>query len=364
MLDLRWQVYLATLRHATRCYLLTFQPSRRPWLLSLTGALTIGLPLLLAAGTAQVGAGMVATLGTLTLLYLPATNLPQRILTLMCCGFGLVATVTLGLLSQQLPASMPLLLMMMTVLASMLCRYYRLPPPGSYFFILVAAIAMYMPTPLADIPRYAGLVVMGSLLACILGALYSLHAWNRHPPLPAPDLPAPEFDFIVVDSLIIGLAVGLSLFLADCLQMDRPYWTATTCLAILQATTLQAVWHRQWQRLLGTCMGLLLTWLLFSLPLTPWLLAVLVVLLSFTIESLVVHHYGLAMIFITPLALLLGEATSLSHLAVFPLITARFHDTLLGGITGLLGGYCLQQPVLRQVVNGLLRPRLIPPEVK
>jgi hypothetical protein len=111
-------------------------------------------------------------------------------------------------------------------------------------------------------------------------------------------------------------------------------------------------------------MGLLLTWLLFSLPLTPWLLAVLVVLLSLMIESLVAHHYGLAMIFITPLALLLGEATSLTHLAVFPLIAARFHDTLLGGITGLLGGYCLQQPVLRQTINRLLRPRMMQPEAE
>jgi hypothetical protein len=35
-------------------------------------------------------------------------------------------------------------------------------------------------------------------------------------------LPAPDFDFVVMDALIIGLTVFLSLLLAEWLQLQRP----------------------------------------------------------------------------------------------------------------------------------------------
>jgi hypothetical protein len=83
-------------------------------------------------------------------------------------------------------------------------------------------------------------------------------------------LPAPDFDFVVMDALIIGLTVFLSLLLAEWLQLQRPYWVPVSCLAVLQGASLRAVWNRQFQRLLGTALGLLLTWGVFSLPLNAW----------------------------------------------------------------------------------------------
>ncbi|HRG72746.1 MAG TPA: FUSC family protein [Thauera aminoaromatica] len=116
---------------------------------------------------------------------------------------------------------------------------------------------------------------------------------------------------------------------------------------------------RQLQRVLGTAIGMLLAWSLLSLPLDPWRIALLVIALVFVIESLVVRHYGLAVIFITPLTILLAEAATLGAAPLAELIASRFIDTLLGCVVGLVGGICLHSARLREVVGNPMR-RLIP----
>ncbi len=124
---------------------------------------------------------------------------------------------------------------------------------------------------------------------------------------------------------MIGAFVGLSLAIAQALQLDRPYWVPVSCLAVIQGVSLRAVWNRQLQRVLGTAIGMLLAWSLLSLPLDPWRIALLVILLVFVIESLVVRHYGLAVIFITPLTILLAEAATLGAAPLAELIAVALH---------------------------------------
>ena len=132
-----------------------------------------------------------------------------------------------------------------------------------------------------------------------------------------------------------------------------------SCLAVIQGVSLRAVWNRQLQRVLGTAIGMLLAWGLLSLPLDPWRIALLVIVLAFTIETLVVRHYGLAVIFITPLTILLAEAATLGAAPLAELIQSRFIDTLLGCVVGLVGGICLHSPRFREVVGGPMR-KLVP----
>lgn len=79
--------------------------------------------------------------------------------------------------------------------------------------------------------------------------------------------------------------------------------------------------------------------------------------LAFLVESLVVRHYGLAAVFITPLTILLADAAVLGtgESAVDALVRARFVDTALGCVVGLAGGICLHNPRLRDAVAGGLR---------
>lgn len=77
--------------------------------------------------------------------------------------------------------------------------------------------------------------------------------------------------------------------------------------------------------------------------------------LTFLIESLVVRHYTLATILITPLTLLLAEAATLGQETPSVLIQARFFDTMLGCAIGLGGGACLHSPRFRRLAGGVLR---------
>ena len=82
--------------------------------------------------------------------------------------------------------------------------------------------------------------------------------------------------------------------------------------------------------------------------------------LVFIIESTVVRHYGFAVIFITPLTILLAEAAMLGQLpAAAELIQSRFNDTVLGCLVGLVGGICLHNRHFRALFGPLLR-RLMP----
>ena len=133
-----------------------------------------------------------------------------------------------------------------------------------------------------------------------------------------------------------------------------------SCLAVIQGASLRAMWNRQLQRIAGTALGLALFWaMLLVLPLTPWSIALMVIALTIVIETLVVRHYGLATIFITPLTILLAEAAALGALDPRAVMQARFLDTVLGCLVGFAGGLALHSPRFRAVLGGQLR-RLAP----
>jgi len=73
----------------------------------------------------------------------------------------------------------------------------------------------------------------------------------------------------------------------------------------------------------------------------------------------VVRHYGLAVVFITPLTIFLAEATTLGQSMPAIIIEARLFDTVLGSVIGLIGGACLHSPGFRERVGRPVR-RLVP----
>lgn len=354
----KWSWLLALLRYEVR-ELTTIRPSDRPWQMPFAAALASGLPLLVGAGFDHMDYGLISSLGGLVFLYLPETPLHHRMVSLMACAFAMTACYALGVMSHLVPPLMMVVLTFIAILVTMVCRFYRVGIPGSLFFVMAAAIGAYSPGDVLQVPLKVGLVAMGALLACLIAFFYSLHILRRRAARPVEPLPLATFDFVVFDSVVIGLCVGLSLALAQLLQLEKAYWVPVSCLAVIQGMSLRAVWNKQVQRLVGTGIGLLLSWGLLALPLDKWGISLLMIALVFIIETIVVRHYGFAAIFITPMTLLLAEATTLEHGATSALIQARFFDTLLGCLVGLLGGVCLHSPGFRAVVGRPMR-RLLP----
>lgn len=354
----RWGRLLALLREEVR-QLTTIKASDRPWQMPFAAALASGLPLLVGAYFDRMDYGLISSLGGLVFLYLPETPLHHRMVLLMACAFAMIACYALGAMSQLLPPVMMPVLTFIAILTTMLCRFYCVGIPGSLFFILAAAIGAYSPGDVLQVPLKVGLITMGCLLATLIAFVYSVYILRRRAPKPITPLPAPTFDFVVFDSVVIGLFVGISLALAQLLRLENAYWVPVSCLAVIQGMSLRAVWDKQVHRMLGTGIGLLLAWGLLSLPLDKWSIALVMIVLAFVIETAVVRHYGFAAIFITPLTILLADAATFEHGSASMLIEARFFDTLLGCLVGLLGGICIHSPRFREVAGGPLR-RLMP----
>lgn len=340
-------------------HMTTVHASDRPWQMPFAAALASGLPILVGAYFDRMDYGLISSLGGLVFLYLPSTPLHHRMVSLMACAFGMSASYALGVMSHFLPALTVPVLVFTAILVTMVCRFYRLGPPGSLFFIMAASIGAFSQGEISEVPLRVELLTMGCLLACLIGFFYSLLILRRQPPKPVTPLPPATFDDVVFDPVVIGVFVGVSLALALVMQLEKPYWVPVSCLAVIQGMSLRAVWNRQVHRVVGTGIGLLVAWALLLLPLDKWSISMIMTMLAFVIETAVVRHYGFAVIFITPLTILLAEAATLGQGSTGPLIQARFFDTVLGCVVGLFGGICLHSPRFRDVVGRQVR-RLIP----
>ncbi|SMQ79874.1 Fusaric acid resistance protein-like [Pseudidiomarina planktonica] len=340
-------------------YLLTFHSTDRLWQMPVAAALAIGLPLLVGVYFGRLDYGLVSSLGGLVFLYVPETPLYHRMLKLMACAFGMTACYTLGLISQFFPVFMVPSLIFISVLATMVSRFYGLGPPGSLFFITAAGIAAYTPMDGRSVPLMIGLFSMGTILACAIAFFYSVNVLRIRAPHRVLPWPRPTFGFVVFDAVVIGFFIGLSLAVAQLLQLEKPYWVPLSCLAVIQGASVRDIWDKQLHRVLGTAIGMLLAWFLLEQPLNQWSIALVMMLLAFLIEFMVVRHYVVAAIFFTPLTILIAEAASLGETSVDTLIEARFYDTLLGCLFGLLGGICIHSKRFRLKAGKQLR-RIIP----
>lgn len=359
---MKWQKRWRTLRALMweeLHHLTTIQNSDRRWHMPLAAALASGLPLIVGAYFNHLDYGLISSLGGLVFLYMPNTPMYHRMVSVMACAFGLVACYTLGLISHFFtPVMMPVLIFI-SILVTMVCRLYAVGPPGSLFFIMTASIGAYTPVDVMQVPLLVGLLTMGSLLACMVGFFYSIYVLRLQPPKPVNPLPPVTFDFVVFDSVVIGVFVGISLAVAQLLHLEKAYWVPVSCLAVIQGASLRAVWSKQLHRVIGTSAGLLVSWGLLLLPLDKWTISIMMMALTFVIEFTVVRHYAFAAVFITPLTILLAEAATLGHGSPSELIHARFFDTVLGCIVGLFGGICLHNQGFRDIASRQMR-RLIP----
>lgn len=349
-----WARVQASLRTQWRD-LIEVKSSDRSWEMPLAAALSSGIPLFVGAYFGRMDYGLMASLGGMVFLSMPNSPLQHRMMMMLAASFGMVASFAVGAITQFWPALTVAALALIAMVVNMVARCYRLGPPGSLFFIMAAAIAAYTPGTVEQVPLRVGMVAMGCLVACLVAFVYALYMTRVAPPPPAPDLPAPTFDFVVYDSVIIGLFVGLALLIAALLQLPRPYWVPVSCLAILQSVNMRAAWSRQWHRILGTAVGLLLAWALLSLPLTLWSMCAVMVCLSFGIEMLIVRHYGGAAALITPLTIFLAEAAHLGQSDPTPVIRARFVDTVVGVFIGVLGALLIHNATLRPVLSRWMR---------
>ncbi|MBO9632039.1 MAG: FUSC family protein [Chitinophagaceae bacterium] len=319
----------------------TFNKTTRKWHLPVIAGLCVGIPIMAGYFSGNTEGGKLASLSGLVILYIQSNNIPRRMMILMTCCLGIMLSFTFGLFFSFSNLASPIAL----AVFSFFIHYsiYKLgltKPPGNFFFIMLASVAICMPYQPGKIPERTGYIAMGAMLSCLLGLVYSLLTLRGKEP---PDDPVNAKDRYtnIVESITYGVFIGLSLAIANALELDNPYWAPVSCAAVMQGVSTKHIWMRGTQRILGTLLGLGLTWGIVLLHPSPLIIAVSIVALQVIVEFLVVRNYGIAVVFITILTIFLAESGSRLAIDTNELFVARLIDIILGSAIGAIGGWVL-----------------------
>ncbi len=149
--------------------------------------------------------------------------------------------------------------------------------------------------------------------------------------------PLDRNSLLFITSLKFGLVVMFAAFVAYKFDFVRSYWIPLSCVAVMAGSSTIATLNRGIQRSIGTLIGVLIATAILYFHPSGLILAGLIFLFTALVELCIVRNYGLAVIFITPNALLIAETITggAAHFTYFA--TARLIDIFIGAGIGTLG---------------------------
>ena len=324
--------------------------SVRSWHIPILAGLSVGIPLMVGIYFDQSKAALTASLAGLVILYMPITNsIFKRMLVMFVCSFGMMLSYSVGLIFSFNPIVAVLVFGTLAIVVHYVARTFNMKPPGSFFFIMIAAIAFMMPNDLSLAPQKIGIFTLGTMGAFLLALIYSLlikHDLEEN---------TSQLSIIIdrnpyhngIESALVGLFMAISLAVSYIFEMNNGYWIPISALAVLQGANSYIVGKRAVHRILGTSVGLLLCFFILTNFNSNVGIAISIIVLQIMIELLIARHYALAVVFITPISILLAEAGTVNHVDPLVLIESRFLDILIGSAIGVVGGFFIYSQKVR-----------------
>lgn len=326
--------------------LIELKKTERLWHFPLLAGICIGICLFFGWYFEKPAYGNIASMGALVILYFTQAPLAKRMVHLCVCAFGFTLAFALGSVFSFNPYVSALALGLIAFLAHLVTSYFDIPPPRNFFFIMIGAVAISLPFEVDEIPVRIGLVSMGAMVSVLLAFVYSVFIAKKNQVSNARLVQKKKRYTRIVESLILAFAMFLALLIAHFLKMENPYWIPISALAIMQGKDLLHTQQRNLHRILGTFIGMGLTWAILILEPRGLALVFIIAGLQFLVELIIVRNYGLAVIFITPLTIFLAETSAGINLNINVLMEARILDTIIGSLIGLAGGWLLHHQIL------------------
>ncbi|MFH7341124.1 FUSC family protein [Streptomyces sp. KHY 26] len=307
-------------------------------------AVCTAAPIVTGQALGQPVVGLVASTGALAALY-GGRGTPRQeadavagaalaLATGMAIGSSLAGHTRLAVLGTALWAAVAALLFALT----------QVRPPGIVMPVLVCSVGTGLPPGhtgqrvLAVAAVGCAATVLSWLLARVsaVGGPSSQVAEPRSHLLVAPkSLPFSPLPWMAVRT---GAAVGLAGAASLLCQVGRPYWAMAAAAAVLaRGSHAVSANSRAAARGVGTAAGCLLAGALAATHPRGVAIAVVLAALTFVIELVVARNYAIAMIFVTPLSVLLvTSATGAS--AVLTITADRLLETVLGCAAAVVAG--------------------------
>lgn len=328
--------------------------NKRHWTIPVMASLCVGFPLFIGVLTDHFSTSLTVSLGGLVILYLPAKeNIVGRLSKLLLCSFGFIIAYLIGISFSFNFYVSSVVFGVFSGIVYFIHKMFRLSAPGNFFFIMISAMASGIPFDMEQIPFRIGLITLGTLFSCFVAFVFSLFIFK-------PDIQKDvqetfnniyiRKDVDYLEAFIVSVFMFASLLLAHFMKLDNPYWVPISCLAVMQGVNTPHIWRRGFYRILGTVLGMIFCWFILTVVKTPLEMIIAIVILQYVIELLVVKNYFWAVLFITPMTVLLAEAGSNITQDPNILVIARLKDVMLGSLLGAIGGWIIYNEKLRYEV--------------
>ncbi|WP_089005891.1 FUSC family protein [Micromonospora viridifaciens] len=318
---------------------LHLRPVRGAHRVALRAGVSVLVPLLAVLALGHPAWSVYAVFGAFTSLYGRNHVHLTRAAMQASAGAVLTASIVLGVLVASLQSRAWVAVPVIAVVAALgtvLATAQDWHPPGPLFLVFALGAVASAPHPVSDVPVAAIVAGLSALFALLVGNVGSLLRRQRSRPVRL----AHGWTWAPVR---YALAVVLAGGTATAIGIGHPYWAMVAAVAPLSVQGITAQLVRAAHRILGTLLGLLTSALLLAPHLSPYATVLVVAGLQIVTELLVGRNYGLALLFITPMALLMGQLAAPRPIG--QLLYDRGVETVIGAAIGGLIVLC--EPWLR-----------------
>jgi hypothetical protein len=307
------------------------------------------VPLAILVAIGHVELAPYAAFGGMTAIFGRGEAYRGRIRTATVAGVALVVSVALGVAVAVTGGGVPLTavaLVIVLVAGVLTVNVARLGPPTPLFFVFAVLVCASVRTPGEEAWLRIGVAAAAAAFAWALslsGWLLRRVAGRREAsasPFKPLRSPAPmRWEALrdaavwrtIAQHVLAGLVAGA---IALALGIGHPYWAVVSVAAVIPPAGAAHSVSRAWHRVFGTLAGVVVTWLIL-LPDPPvWVLVLVVAIAQFGAEVFVGRHYGAALVFITPLALVVAHLGQ--PVPVGTLLVDRVVETVLGCAVAIL----------------------------
>lgn len=317
----------------------SLRPAQRDHIPAFRIALGVALPLFGLMVLGRLDLAMYAAFGAFAGIYARNESPRARVVRQSIAGGLLTGGVAVGAVlgvAEASPWVVTVVASAISGVGSVIAARFDLRPAGSIFFIFATAAVgsvhggapVWLATAVAGVS--AGVSVLLGAGAHLIGERPLSDATPTQAALSSPALVAHGVRFTVAPLVAGALGIASTALVTG---LSHPYWAMVAAVVPISAPQRRARVQRGVQRMVGTIGGVVVTAFLLSFPAEPWQLVVWIILLQFLAELYVGCNYSLALLFITPIALLMTQIGNPTEPG--PLLLARAVETVIGAVVGL-----------------------------
>jgi uncharacterized membrane protein YccC len=304
---------------------------------AIRAAIAVGVPLVVLWVIGRLDLSIYASFGAFAALYGRADAFGDRLRMQLSAGAVLLACMLVGT-AMSVAAVAPLAAVAVVALLAagitLLAYAMRWHPPGALFAVFAAGATATIPASLATVPLVVAVGGASTVFALVVTAVAGL-VGARGRPAPSPRRSLQPVGALAGEMAVtVGVAAALAGVLGALLIGSHWYWAMVGAVAATGGAHMNARVIRGLQRLLGTLLGVLVAAGILALHLPPLAIIAVAVVLQAAAELFIGRNYGIAMVFVTPLALVMVALAAPSPVDL--LLRDRVLETIIGVAAGTL----------------------------